>query len=48
MISTNVLVPCRARVNASDNYFESLTKEKSFNGVDNSVCEGLVTIEELI
>ena len=29
-----------------DNYFKSLTKEKSFNDVDNSVCEGLVTIEE--
>ena len=29
-----------------DKYFDSLTKEKSFNDTDSSVCEGLVTIEE--
>ena len=29
-----------------DKYFDSLTKEKSFNDTDSSVCEGLVTIQE--
>ena len=35
-----------SKVDDINNYFESLTKEKSFNDVDSSVCEGLVTFEE--